>query len=650
MTAKFQSHINGLRAIAVIGVILFHFKLLGINSGFVGVDIFFVISGYLMTRILFENENSTAFAYFSKFWIARVRRIAPALIALTMVCLCVYTTILLLPDYRTFLRSNVTANLFLSNYFFLAQNNYFDTESDNKPLLHTWSLSLEWQFYLIYPFITYGLKKCTPSIRLSLLITLCLCSYFYCGILTKENPTNAYFQLTPRAWEFLIGAITYFISTNKSLQSKIENARLLDGLGLFSLIVILASLVATERYIFPGWIAVVPVIAVATVILTGGKGLPNSALSSYAFQIIGNLSYSLYLWHWPIYVYLVTTVAVDRPVNLIEKTIGLLLTLIISFISYRWIEQPLRMQKGYWSNKKVLALWITSILISLIALAISLKVDAASYRLPTYLANAEKALIDKNPRLNECFLDAHEAAARNYDPKLCRIGIDQTTQVDAILWGDSFADALQPMVENVLVSQKLSGVVSTLPGCLPFDENGYKKDSDRDKYSYCAKGLNQKTFQFISSTSSLKYIIMSANWSRYDKDILTSDFVEHVCMLKKIQRIPILIGPVPSPNYDVPRQWGQLELKNKKIINQMIFARSSVKEIEDVFIKLIGEITTSCGAVPYIMPSSIYCEENSCFAVKNGEAMYVDSVHLSNKGASLMRKELEMVLRNQQNK
>ena len=137
MTRQFQSHINGLRALAVIGVVLFHFQLLGIDSGFVGVDIFFVISGYLMTRILFEEESISKISYFTAFWMARIRRIAPALVVLTLVCLCVFTTLLLFPDYKKFLRSNVTANLFLSNYFFLVQSSYFDTEADNNPLLHT---------------------------------------------------------------------------------------------------------------------------------------------------------------------------------------------------------------------------------------------------------------------------------------------------------------------------------------------------------------------------------------------------------------------------------------------------------------------------------------------------------------------------------
>ena len=176
----FQPHINGLRALAVISVVLFHFQLLGANSGFVGVDVFFVISGYLMTQVLLQDLSTTGFAYFTNFWIARGRRILPALIVVTIVSLCVFSTFLLLPDYRKFLRSTVTANLFFSNYFFLSQNGYFDTAAINHPLLHTWSLSVEWQFYLIYPFLIYFARRWSLRSKFLVLIFFSSLSYAYC--------------------------------------------------------------------------------------------------------------------------------------------------------------------------------------------------------------------------------------------------------------------------------------------------------------------------------------------------------------------------------------------------------------------------------------------------------------------------------------
>lgn len=644
MTSKFQSHINGLRALAVIGVVLFHFQLLGIDSGFVGVDIFFVISGYLMTRILFEKEFSSSLSYFTDFWMARVRRIVPALIVLTLVCLCVFTALLLFPDYKKFLRSNFTANLFLSNYFFLVQSSYFDTEADNNPLLHTWSLSVEWQFYLIYPFVVYFLRKYNFVIRLGGLTALTIGSYFYCGILTNTDSTRAYFELMPRVWEFFLGAVIYLIGTNQIWLSRLQRSRLSNALSLLSLCVIFASLVIIDKDIFPGWAAAAPVISAGFLILNGQRGLTNLVLSSYPLQFVGNLSYSLYLWHWPIYVYLVMAVAVDKPVSGIEKIVGLLISICVSFVSYKWIEQPVRANSEYWRQKKVIGFWIAGILTSIAALAIAQKSDDSSYRLPVYLANAEKAMADKNPRRDECFLDAKKAADISYDPVFCRIGARRSDQTNAILWGDSFADAIQPVIEDVLSTNNLSGVVSTLPGCLPIKKNAYKHGEMRHQYDYCDKNVNQKTIEFIAQTPSLKYIIMTANWARYDKDVLTRDFSQHVCALKNMQRIPLLIGPVPSPNYDVPRQWGRLELKHRKVISEMTFARSSAAETEDTFLTLLKKIESSCGPVSYVMPSNTYCEEKDCFAVRNGEALYVDSVHLSRTGAFLMRDQLEAVL------
>lgn len=644
MTGQFQSHINGLRALAVIGVVLFHFQLLGIDSGFVGVDIFFVISGYLMTRILFERESFSKTSYFTEFWMARIRRIAPALVVLTLVCLCVFTTLLLFHDYKKFLRSNVTANLFLSNYFFLVQSSYFDTEADNNPLLHTWSLSLEWQFYLIYPFVVYLLKKRSFAIKLTSLVALMISSYVYCGRLTYTDSTRAYFELMPRVWEFLAGGVVYLIAANQIWFAKVQSSRFTHISSLLSLCVVLASMVWVEKSIFPGWIAALPVIAAALLILNGQRGTAHVFLSSYPLQIIGNLSYSLYLWHWPIYVYFVMAVAVDKPLSTLEKLTGLLISLGASYVSYKWIEQPIRKKSGHWNSKKVIGFWGVSILISIAALAVAQKSSETSYRLPVYLANAEKARVDKNPRQDECFLDAGKAAARNNDPLLCRIGVNPSNSTDAILWGDSFADAIQPMVEKLLTANNLSGVVSTLPGCLPINKVAYVDDAMKRQFSHCDKGLNQKTFEFIAKTPTLKYIIMTANWKRYDTDVLNRDVVQQICKLKTLNRTPILIGPVPSPNYDVPRQWGRMELKQREIIDTMVFPHASSKDVENIFHTLIERIESSCGAVRYVMPSQTYCEKGNCYAVKNGNALFVDNVHLSRTGALMMQDQLEAVL------
>ena len=644
MTGKFQNHINGLRALAVIGVILFHFKLMGVDSGFVGVDIFFVISGYLMTRILLEKESKSPFSYFSEFWMARIRRIAPALIVLTIVCMLIFTSILLFPDYKKFLRSNVTANLFFSNYFFLAQSSYFDTEAYNNPLLHTWSLSVEWQFYLIYPFLIYPLRKCSFATKFSFISALAAASYFYCGLLTQDDATEAYFALSPRAWEFFIGAAVYLAASNSVWSKKIQSTRFFKAAGLLSLLVIFLSLSGIDARAFPGWVAAIPVLACGLIVLNSERSMTNTLLSLRPLQLIGNLSYSLYLWHWPIYVYFVMAVAVDRPVSFVEKLVGLLISLALALASYKFVEQPFRVKAGYWKSNKVVAVWIFSIVISVAALAITQKSTETSYRLPAYLMNAEKALVDKNPRQSECFLDRHQVAAQNNIPKLCAIGAEKSNHIDAILWGDSFADAIQPMVNEVLLSNHLSGVVSTLAGCLPLDKNSYKNESNRNEFNYCDKGLNKKTFEVVVDTPSLKYIFFTANWNRYDEDVLNNDFALQVCTLKKLNRTPILIGPVPSPNYDVPRQWGRMELKSRTVIDNMTFARSSAAEAEKKFTQLLANITSSCGEIPVIMPSATYCEKDDCFSVKNGQSLYVDSTHLSSKGAMLMKDSVENVL------
>ncbi|MCG7654940.1 acyltransferase [Alteromonas sp. Cnat2-8] len=322
---KFRKDINGLRAIAVVSVVLFHFNEAWMPGGFAGVDVFFVISGFLMTSILFSSMEKGGFSIV-KFYIARANRIIPALAVL-----CIFLMVagfLFLPplEYKTLAKHSASSISFLSNFCYWAESGYFDVDSHEKWLLHTWSLSVEWQFYLIYPVILIVLRSLFSTNNTKRVIcALSLLGFAISVIASKRWPDSSYFLIHTRAWEMLVGGLAYlyplkFMERHKSLA---------ESLGI--LFILLSYVFITSSDVWPGYLALFPVIG-AFLIIQANKAdslLTGNVLS----QHVGRWSYSIYLWHWPI------VVAISY-FNLGFKytLLGIALTFILGFLSYRYVE------------------------------------------------------------------------------------------------------------------------------------------------------------------------------------------------------------------------------------------------------------------------------------------------------------------------
>ena len=324
---KFRSDINGLRAYAVVAVLLFHFSLPGFQGGFIGVDVFFVISGFLMSGIIFTKMERGTFSLLG-FYLDRARRIIPALVAMCLVVLIAGWVLLPAPEYTILGRHVVSALTFVSNHLFRSEANYFDASSHENWLLHTWSLSVEWQFYLLYPIGLLILKKVVPaSWTRWILLAITGLSLLLSIFISSRSPTAAFYLLPTRTWEMLAGALVFLFPVRwpTRVLAGIEYA----GVGLLAFGTAFFS--ATD--VWPGSLALVPVLGAAMILMAANSEsfLTNNPLAQY----LGKISYSLYLWHWPMVVALNYFGRTDQ---LLWVTAGIAASLVSAHLSYLAIE------------------------------------------------------------------------------------------------------------------------------------------------------------------------------------------------------------------------------------------------------------------------------------------------------------------------
>src|SRR6202043_695943 len=339
----YREDIDWLRAIAVLAVVAFHFEAPAVFGGFVGVDIFFAISGYLITGIIQSELQSGSFS-FARFYERRVRRLLPALYAMIALTAIPAFHYLLTSERLEFFHSAAAAVTFTSNFFFWLQTGYFDHAAVEKPLLHTWSLAVEEQFYLALPPMLWALSRVARGSRIALpaaLGALGLASFALCvWLMNSDRSANAFFMSPPRAWEFLIGgvvAIPGFPVLRHALAQQIARgiALLLIAIPIFSL---------RQGPGFPGFNALAPCIG-AAMFIWSGIGVPMQKRGPYSplhvARFFGQISYSLYLWHWPLFTFARFSKS-SLVLETSDKVALFALTVAISYLSWRFIEQPFR--------------------------------------------------------------------------------------------------------------------------------------------------------------------------------------------------------------------------------------------------------------------------------------------------------------------
>ena len=334
---KYKPEIDGLRAIAVISVMLFHTGFYSFNGGFVGVDIFFVITGYLMTLIINEDMKRNRFLFIN-FYFRRIRRIAPAYFFVILIIIPVSFIVLVPQDFENFSESLVASATFLANFYFFRNGNYFDVNLQNQPLLHLWSISIEAQFYLLVPILFILLNKFTAKVQnkviiITTLIVLNLLALEFSLISDKTR----FYLLIGRFWEFLIGALAAFFVTYRHK----NNIKTDSALSLIGLILIIGSVFSIEVTDWPNLVTLAPTLGAALILIHANtKNITGRILSTKLFTTLGLLSYSIFLIHYPIFV--ISRINSEQNLSLITYLLLMILTLILAHFSFNGVENSFR--------------------------------------------------------------------------------------------------------------------------------------------------------------------------------------------------------------------------------------------------------------------------------------------------------------------
>ena len=412
----YRREIDGLRALAVIPVILFHAGVQAFSGGFVGVDVFFVISGYLITTIILSDLEQNTFSSI-KFYERRARRILPALFVMMATCLIVGYFTLMPDEFKSLGQSVVATTLFSNNILLAMTSGYWDLASEYKPLLHTWSLGVEEQYYFIFPPIMIILWKKFRTKIPHVLALLFAGSLLLASWMVYTSPNMAFYTLPTRAWEILLGALTaLYLSKNKKINTNHTTSNTLSLVGI--LLIIIPAIFYNQSHLSPGPYLLAPTIGTALIIIFAQKETyANKILGHQSLVSIGLVSYSLYLWHQPVFSFIRITSA-DRPATYIF-CLSIILVSILSYLSWRFIEKPFRNTKSV--SRKTVFTYSSITSIALIAIGLYLN---KSYGVPQRLFDTQTRIEDMDKRIyNErVFSFKNDSFSSNKSLKLLIIG------------------------------------------------------------------------------------------------------------------------------------------------------------------------------------------------------------------------------------
>jgi peptidoglycan/LPS O-acetylase OafA/YrhL len=645
----YRRDIDGLRAIAVLAVVLFHFGVPGITGGFVGVDVFFVISGFLITSIIWRERQAGRFSFID-FWARRARRILPALFVMIAVTLVVGWFLLAPKDYKDLGRSAHYQVTFTSNLLFSRQHGYFDSASDIKPLLHTWSLAVEEQFYIVFPLLLILLSSRLKHWRLALFAVL-LASFGMSVWAVEHQPQKAFFLLHLRAWELLAGAMLAVMP----MRDWRAPAALAQGVSLGSMALILIAVLGYDATTpFPGPTALLPVLGVVGLIWANGQQHTwvSRLLSSRVMVGIGLISYSWYLWHWPVFVY-ANYAAVDG-LSALELAGLMLLSLILGYLSWRFIETPFREKRLLAGRQAILASALIGILcLGFTGLAIR-KADGVPSRLSEQALRYAQAK-KWSPDLLACMADKDTPDERLF----CHFG-PTGRSMSALVWGDSHATALIPALKDGADRHDISLVGASFAGCIPLD--GLENIARCAHFNHrVEKAMAEQTFSDV---------VLAARWSLYVygqmsgdkehalKDPSTGKYVRAVAeqrfaegLRQRVKQLRAtghrvwLVKEVPLQEIIVPYRLSRLAMMNRPVDGEGLPVAEHVKR-QAFITQVFDELAAADSGVTVLDPAPLLCgADGLCRVELNGQALYTDDNHLSEVGARHIEAFLEPLFR-----
>ena len=650
---QYRPDVDGLRAIAVLTVLFFHTAIPGFSGGFVGVDIFYVISGYLITSIIAKDEAAGKFSIVS-FYDRRIRRIFPALFGVVFFTVLVSTVLLPPSDFAFFGKSLLAMTFFVSNIFFErtgGARGYFAADAHPQVLLHTWSLSVEEQFYLLFPTFLILLTRFAKKHVREFLCVVIIVSFAINIWAIRHRPPVAFYLLVPRAWELLLGALLAIKAVPPIKHRILREIAGFAGLGL----VAWAVAVFTPDTAFPGVWALFPCLGAWLVIYAGENGASSikTILSFRPLVFIGVISYSLYLWHWPIVVFTKILTAKDvSDFSRAEIAGVILLSLSMAFISFEFIESPFRGGNSPVTRRQIFSFGLTATALSA-ALAFSIYVSRG---FPARFSDSTRSLISKNQQRKADFEQACSNWKRQIksvaDLTVCNIGEPSAKKI--MFLGDSHVQQLFPLVRKIHEERGLSnhGAIFTIsPGCPPSEqmnrsEPGYHCDSFTHFAMIRAEQEDVDTV-FIGFAPPEWTLCPSVNGKCVDslsKGEVRERFLAGLSA--SIRRLEMhgkhVILSLPFPAFD--KSPPELMIRNAVLGKFLRLTTTPTDLVPASAHRELAGLAETTGAEVFD-PRSSLCRGRDCVTEVDGVSIYKDDNHLAASQTGILLDNLESTLR-----
>ena len=647
---KYRPDVDGLRAVSVFLVILFHMNADWIPGGFIGVDMFFVISGFIITSAIYPQISTNDFS-FNLFYVKRIKRILPLFYLVVCTCL-IFSYWLHTPnDFASFADSWRYASSFIANIYFEKHSGYFAPTSETLPLLHTWSLSIEEQFYFVWPVVLIISARYLSKSSLATFIILSLVGLVgYSQYLTVTVPETGYYFIQSRAFELLIGGLLAILSANKPLKDLLP-WYFFNLFGITGLVAVISlAWILNESDSFPGINALWVVASACLIILSGEnqRSIVSRILSTRPIVFMGRLSYSLYLWHWPVlafyrYYYIDFTV--------MDAAVCGLVTLVLSVVSWRFFETRLRHvpMKKRWVYLFYL---ILPIAISVIVAKNIAHHDGYPQRFPKtaleLYSQSTSSFDDQKPFLQQ---------VEGYFPFEPYVIGNSSAPISTFIWGDSHAGHYRSFIDEMGKQENFASLFGGIGGCPPL------LGVDLLKYGEpeigCTK-LNDELVRVIERRKP-KLVFIAARWAMYTETTRSpgekgsrvflgdaSDYSESVANSRRalelglrntIKRLlesnvtPVILEQVPDYSFKPSNCWFKKELYSWMQDVPCDIDRKSVAKRFAFVNQLFATLKSDFPEVQFISVMDVLCDERLCRSKVNDVPLYEDNNHLNADGA-----------------
>ena len=609
-TGGYRRDIDGLRSLAIMPVLLFHARVPGFSGGFVGVDIFFVISGFLIAGIIAREIDAREFSLI-RFYERRARRILPALFAMIAFVLLGASWLYLPGDFENVPRSALMALAFLSNVWFFATTGYFAGGAETMPLLHCWSLGVEEQFYIGFPLLLWLIAKYQPRRRVMIVASVALISFIWAWWKQTDSDGFAFYMLPPRGWELCAGALLALGGVPELRHKGLREALALAGIGLIAFAVF-----TYDRHTpFPGTTAIPPVLGSALLLHCAPGTLAGRLLSMRLPVAIGLISYSLYLWHWPFIVF--TEYARDEKLYGLWSIGVIAAALLGAWASWRFIERPFRNPQRF-DRRRIFAVSAAGMAALGLAATVMLPLGGWERRFAPEVVKLASGKQDFSPRRTACL--AHVVGG---EQPACTYGAK--VPPSAMLWGDSHGVELAWLLGQEMAGHGGALMQRTSGSCPPILEYAEANDP------VCPK-INAEVIERLERTPSIGKVYLTAIWEssamRVPATIAKIDAT--IARIRAAGKIVVIIGPVPKQTFTVPRHLARLAAQGRLADAH---GTSTAGYVRDSFWFTANYPRWQAQGITILDPARALVSGGETRIMMGGKPLYFDSHHLSLAGA-----------------